>query len=96
MLVGVSETTGAVTDVPVPVSLTVCGVPVALSITSSVAVSAPVAMGFIATEIVQLLPAVRVVPQVVAVFTNDARLVPVMTIVVISSVALPVFLRVTT
>jgi hypothetical protein len=55
--VGVRLTAGAV---PVPVSPTECGLPVALSFTVRVAERAPVAFGVNVTEIVQLAPAASV------------------------------------
>jgi hypothetical protein len=52
-LVGVSVTAGAGV-VPVPVSPTVCGLPAALSVTLTLAVRLPAAVGWNATEIVQV------------------------------------------
>jgi len=57
--------------VPVPLSATACGEPLALSAMWSEAVSAPTAAGLKAMEMVQLAPAATVVPQVVAVWVND-------------------------
>lgn len=45
---------------PVPLSATVCGLPVALSAMLSVATSSPVAVGVNVTPIVQLVPAAKV------------------------------------
>jgi len=56
-LVGVRVTAGAV---PLPVSGTVCGLPVALSVTEMLAVRLPVAVGVKVTEMVQLAPAASV------------------------------------
>src|SRR5947208_17136027 len=50
---------------PVPRSATVCGLPSPLSLTLSVPLRRPRAVGVNVTEIVQLLPAVRVVEQLV-------------------------------
>jgi len=51
--VGASVTAGAVAAAPVPVSGTVCGLPVALSPTETAALRAPVAVGLNVTLIVQ-------------------------------------------
>jgi len=61
MLEGVAVT-GAT---PVPRSATVCGLPAPVSLTLSVPLRRPRAVGVNVTEIVQLLPAVRVVEQLV-------------------------------
>ncbi len=58
-----SETLGA-GAAPVPESETVCGEPVALSATLRVAVREPVAVGVKITDMVQLEPVARLVPQV--------------------------------
>ena len=71
---GVSVTVGTAAA-PVPDSATVCGEPVALSATLSVAVSVPAAFGLNVTEIVQELPTANVVPQVV-VALNEVEFVP--------------------
>src|SRR5258705_11485587 len=60
-LVGERLTTGAV---PVPVRLTICGLPVASSVIVMVPVRVPVAVGVNVTLIVQLAPAATEVPQV--------------------------------
>ena len=49
---------------PVPVRLTVCGLPVALSVTVMVPGWLPVAVGVKVTVMVQLAPAATEVPQV--------------------------------
>ena len=49
--------------VPVPVRLTVCGLEVALSVTISVPVAVPSASGVKETEMMQLAPGARVLPQ---------------------------------
>ncbi len=51
-------------DVPVPVSATVCGLPVALSVTESVPLAFPAVVGAKLTLIVQELPAATLEPQV--------------------------------
>ena len=48
---------------PVPLRLTVCGLPGALSVTLSVPVRAPAEVGEKVALIVQLLPAAKVAPQ---------------------------------
>lgn len=75
---------------PVPVSEAVCGEPVALSATLSVAVSVPVVVGVKVRTMLQLLVAASVVPQVV-VSLKDVALVPVSEIAMPVSVALPGF-----
>lgn len=59
-LVGERLTAG---DVPVPLRETVCGLPVALSVTEMLPVVFPVAVGVKLTLIVQELPAAREEPQ---------------------------------
>ena len=92
-----SEAGDRLTWVPVPFSDTACGEPLALSATSSAAVSAPVAAGLKVTEIVQLALAANVVPQVVVSVKEEASTPPiVIPPVLISRVAAPVFFSVTT
>ena len=50
---------------PRPVKLTICGLPMALSVMASVPVCVPVAVGVKVTLTAQLLPAAKVLPQVV-------------------------------
>jgi hypothetical protein len=50
--------------VPIPVRLTFCGLPAALSVTLSAAVRVPLAVGPNVTLIVQLPPAANELPQV--------------------------------
>jgi len=50
--------------VPVPVSETVCGLPLALSVTEIVPVTVPFATGRKVTEMLQLVPATMVAEQV--------------------------------
>jgi hypothetical protein len=71
-------TTGVV---PVPVSVTVCGLPVALSVIVSVPVRVPPAVGVKVTLIVQLAPAATVDPQVL-VSAKSLLFVPVIVILV--------------
>lgn len=49
--------------VPVPVRLTVCGLPLALSFTDRVPLCVPLLCGANVTEIVQLAPAAGSLPQ---------------------------------
>lgn len=51
---------------PVPLSVTVCGLPVALSVIVSVPVLAPAAVGLKKTPMAQLAPGARVLPQVLS------------------------------
>src|SRR4029077_10365218 len=61
------ESPGAVNPAPVPVRLTVCGLPDALSVTVTDADSGPIAAGAKRMPKVQLVDAARVDPQVFAV-----------------------------
>ena len=58
-LVGFSVTAGNAPALPVPVRVTECGLPVALSVTVTLAVRVPTAMGENVTAILQLKPAAR-------------------------------------
>ena len=69
-----SVTAGA-GGVPVPLSATVCGLPVASSAIKTLAVRLPVAPGVNVTEIVQLAPAARLAGQSL-VWAKSAALVP--------------------
>jgi hypothetical protein len=63
----VGESPAAGTPVPVPVRETVCVVPdtlLALSVIVTVAMRVPAAVGLKVTEMLQLVPAVRVAPHV--------------------------------
>jgi hypothetical protein len=73
---GVRLTAGAGAT-PVPESAAVCGEPLALSATLTVAESAPVAAGLKVTVMLQLDPAATLVPQVL-VWENDVGFVPAM------------------
>ena len=95
-LVGVRVTAGAAAA-PVPVRLTVCGEPVALSAIDSEAVNAPVAAGLNSTEIVQLAAAAKEVVQVFAEMRKDVAFVPSAAVSDVSvSAAVPEFFIVTT
>ena len=91
ILVGERVTPAAA--VPVPERLTVCGLPVALSVIVTVAVRLPVAAGVKVTLIVQLPPAATELPQVL-VCAKSLGLVPVMARLEMVKVAVPVLLRV--
>ena len=77
---------------PVPVIGTLCGDPLALSATWSVAVRVPTAPGVNTIEIAQLDPAVNVVPHAVVSAKSEA-LVPATEMVIPVSVPVPVFCR---
>src|ERR1700758_2830155 len=81
-----------VATAPVPVIGTLCGDPLALSATLSVAVRAPTAPGVNTIEIAQLDPAANVVPQAVVSAKSEA-LVPATEMAIPVSVAVPVFCR---
>jgi hypothetical protein len=91
------ETLMEVDAAPVPVSVTFCGEPVALSATLSVPVSVPVVVGLKLTDMVHVAAAASVVPQVV-VSLNELALTPLSVIppVVMVRVEVLVFLSVTT
>jgi hypothetical protein len=57
-------TAGAATAVPVPVRLTVCGLPVALSVIVTKPLRVPAVVGVKVTLIMQFEPGLTVVPQV--------------------------------
>jgi len=87
------------TATPVPVRVTFCGEPVALSATERLAVSAPATAGLKAIEMVQEAPIASVVPQVLAVWTKEVGSVPVRVMppeVIVSGVVVLVFFRVAT
>ena len=60
---GVKVTAGPLPCAPVPVSVTVCGLPAAVSLTLTEAERAPRAAGLKVTAMVQLKPATRVMGQ---------------------------------
>ena len=80
--------------VPVPERLAVCGLPLALSVTASVAVRVPLAVGVKVTLMVQLELAASEVPQLL-VWAKSLLLAPAMAMLEILSVALPEFASVT-
>jgi hypothetical protein len=89
--VGETVLTGAL---PVPLSRTVCGLVGSPSLMDNVAVRAPVTVGLNRTVIAQLLPAARLVPQVV-VLVKSPGFAPVMVMPVMDKAAAPLFNRVT-
>ena len=80
--------------VPVPATLTFCGLAPPLSVTESVAVRFPVADGVNVTVIEQLAPAATLVPQVL-VSAKSAAFVPVKEMPVMLTATLPLLLNVT-
>ena len=79
--------------VPVPERLTVCGLPLALSVMLTEAVRLPLAAGVKVTLIVQLLPPATELPHVLL-CAKSLALVPVRARLVMLKAALPVLLRV--
>jgi len=96
-LVGLSVTAGAGGAVPVPLNPTLCGLPLALSVTFKLAVRIPVAVGVKLTLMVQLAPAAIVLGLSGQVFAwpKSLALVPLIPIPLIVSGAVPLFVRVT-
>ena len=70
---GESDATGTGAAVPVPVRVTICGEPVALSVTSRLPVTLPVVTGAKVTEMVQLAPAANDAPQLLVSLNNPTR-----------------------
>ena len=87
---GESVTAGE--PLPVPVRLTACGLVGSPSVMVRLPVIVPTAFGVNVTEIMQLLPAARLVPQVLLLTAYCDVLV---TTLVIASAVLPKFCRVT-
>ena len=77
-------------DVPVPLSETVCGLPVALSVTEIVPLVLPVIVGAKLTLMVHELPAATLVPQLFVCVKPALVAIPEMV-----SVALPLLVSVT-
>src|SRR5436190_23135481 len=80
--------------VPVPDSVTFCGLPAALSLMLTAAVRVPLAVGLNVTLIPQLAPAANELPQV-WVCAKFPALVPVIAMLLMVKIAVPVFLSVT-
>jgi hypothetical protein len=93
--VGLAETV-PLAAVPVPVSVMVCGLPLAESLKLSVADRGPVAFGANATVAVQLEDAASDVPQVLLLRMKSAALLPPTITLLIVMAALPLFVSVTT
>ncbi len=87
---------GAAAAAPVPVRLTACGDPVALSAIDSEAVNVPPAVGLNSTETVQLAAAANEVVHVFAEMRKEVEFVPVRVSDVSVSAAVPEFFTVTT
>jgi hypothetical protein len=83
------------TAVPTPMSDTVCGLPLALSVMVIAAVRVPVPVGVKVTVMVQFAPAVKLDPQVF-VSAKSAVFTPVTPILLIANGAVPLFESVTT
>src|SRR5580658_1560314 len=80
--------------VPVPLRVTDCGLPAALSVMVTLAVWLPLAAGVKVTLMEQLAPAARELPQVL-VWAKAPLLVPVMAMLVMVMATVPVLLNVT-
>jgi len=83
-------------SVPAPPSETVWGLPGALSLTFKVALRKPVAPGVNVRLMVQLPPAVTVVPHVLALMMKSAPFAPATATLVMVTVAALLFVSVTT
>ena len=83
--------------VPVPLKLAVCGLPAALSLTPTLALLVPVAVGLNVTLMAQLALAARVegLKGQLLVWAKSPLLVPVMLMLAIVSAELPLLVRVT-
>lgn len=92
---GVRVTTGSAPAFPVPMRVTVCGLPDALSVIVMAALRAPIAVGEKVTEMLQLKPALTALPQLF-VCAKSPLLVPVTVRLVIVSLAVPVLLKLMT
>ena len=79
---------------PVPLKVTDCGLPGALSAIVSKAARAPAAAGVKVTLIVQLLPPATELAQVL-VWAKSVALIPVIAMLVVARAAFPVLVRVT-
>src|SRR5256712_7404189 len=80
--------------VPIPLSVTFCGLPAALSLMLTAAIRVPLAVGLNVTLILQLAPAANELPQV-WVCAKFPALVPVIAMLLMVKLAVPVFLSVT-
>jgi hypothetical protein len=89
-VLGASSACGVGTAVPVPLTVAVCGEPVALSATAIAAVNVATESGVKVTEMVQVAEAARVAPQVVD-SAKSAGFAPAIEMPLMFSVALPGF-----
>jgi len=80
---------------PLPLSATINGLPLPLSLICRLAVSAPAAPGVNVSEMVQLAPAARLLPQVFAEIPKSPGSAPTIEIVPKVNVVLRVFVMVT-
>ena len=87
---GVSETTGALAAIPVPLRAAVWGAPGALSVTVSVAVKLAADAGVKVTAMVQEASIASELPQLL-VWLKSAALAPVIAMLVMASAAVPTF-----
>src|SRR5438067_2019107 len=85
---------GAAAVVPLPLKATVCGLPLALSVMLTLALRLPLAVGVKVTLIVQEVPAVRVLGQLL-VWAKSPLLVPARPILLRVRSALPLLVNVT-
>src|SRR5207302_1122473 len=81
-------------EMPAPLRVTICGLPVALSVMVMAAVRLPAAPGVKLTLMVQLAPAATEVPQV-SVWAKSPVLVPVTAMLETLSAPAPLLVRVT-
>jgi hypothetical protein len=86
--------TPATVEVPIPVRLTVWGLPVALSVTTMVAARLPLAAGEKVTLMVQLAPAATLDPQLL-IWAKSPALLPETAMLVMLKATLPELVRVT-
>ena len=82
------------TEMPAPLRVTICGLPVALSVMVMAAVRLPAVPGMNLTLMVQLAPAATEVPQVLL-WANSLLLVPVTAMLETFSAPAPLLVRVT-
>ncbi len=91
---GARVTTGPVDAAPVPVKVSDCGLPLALSVIARKALRIPVTVGVKVTRTLQLPEATTLAPQVF-VWAKSVLFAPLMEMLVMLRVALPVLVRVT-
>ena len=93
-LLGLKLTTGVV---PLPLKVTVCGLPLALSVMDTLALRLPLALGVKVTLIVQEAPAANVLELLgqVLVWAKSPLLVPVKAMLLMVRAALPLLVNVT-